>query len=301
MKSFWHPVSSVFLPDPAVLATPVLLKLMLQGEEETELLYAGDRMWPAIYHGDRITVRAVVKDVNPGSVVLCILNGIPDVLRVIDRTGRSLQLCGDSSGDDPVRADAGSILGVVDRPSRSVSTRSRQMTRLRLDLREVFRTWDRKVAGEQADPSGTVQQKYEYQAPFYVGASSEEIDPVFLERVRQNIPAGGSILVAGCGVGTECFGLAREGWKVKGLDFSEAMIRHAEQQAGVNGLGATFEIGDLRDFHQPVCSLDAVLFTYDVYSFIPTWKASKTMTKITLGIWCFLRSFISLGLGSLRL
>jgi SAM-dependent methyltransferase len=50
------------------------------------------------------------------------------------------------------------------------------------------------------------------------------------------------------------------------------MIHHAEQQAGKNRLAASFEVGDLRTCHQPVCSLDAVLFAHDVYSFIPTWK-----------------------------
>jgi SAM-dependent methyltransferase len=281
MKSFWHPISAVFLPDPTVLASPALLKLVLKGEGQTELLYAGDRMWPAIYHGDRVTVRPVAKDLEPGAVVLCDLNGVPDILRVVHLSGSSLRLCGDSSCDDPVQVGVDAVLGIVDRPSRTVSPRSRQGSRLRLNLREVFRTWDHETGGDEDDPTGTVRQKYEYQAPFYVGASSEEIESALLERVRQEIPAGGSVLVAGCGVGTECFGLAREGWKVKGLDFSETMIQHAEKQARQNGLAVSFEVGDVRICHQPVCSLDAVLFAHDVYSFIPTWKErAETLESI---------------------
>ena len=71
MAFFWHPLSTVLLTQPPCLATPVLLRMLLAAEGSAELLYAGDRMWPALSHGDCVTVGPpVAEEVKAGSVVV---------------------------------------------------------------------------------------------------------------------------------------------------------------------------------------------------------------------------------------
>jgi 2-polyprenyl-3-methyl-5-hydroxy-6-metoxy-1,4-benzoquinol methylase len=74
----------------------------------------------------------------------------------------------------------------------------------------------------------------------------------------------------GSGSGRECFALAREGFVVTGLDFAPAMVERARAGARRRGLAVEFRLGDVRSEALPDAPFDAVLFTYDVYSFLPT-------------------------------
>src|SRR5262249_57315937 len=86
---FWAPQSAVFVADPTALATPTLLALLLKGGSPVTLIYAGDRMEPAIRHGQRVVVDPVRGGEAPasGAVVLARLGGIPDLLRVEGASG----------------------------------------------------------------------------------------------------------------------------------------------------------------------------------------------------------------------
>jgi SAM-dependent methyltransferase len=57
---------------------------------------------------------------------------------------------------------------------------------------------------------------------------------------------------------------------VTGIDFSREMIARARHQAEQLGLSVTFEAADLRDCRVAPGSLGGVVFTYEVYSFLPT-------------------------------
>ena len=50
MSCFWHPLSTILLADPRCYASAVVLRMLLDSEGETRLIYAGDRMWPALAH-----------------------------------------------------------------------------------------------------------------------------------------------------------------------------------------------------------------------------------------------------------
>jgi hypothetical protein len=54
VRPFWHPLSSVDLSDPPSFATPVLIRLFARAPEGLALRYAGDRMWPAVRHGQPV-------------------------------------------------------------------------------------------------------------------------------------------------------------------------------------------------------------------------------------------------------
>ncbi len=280
MRPIWHPVSSVFMPDPPVLVTPVLINLLLRSGTGDELVYAGDRMWPALRHGSRVQVLPPTGESRPGQMVLCNLHGVVDILRVKEVRGGALILAGDADAGPTIRILPDQILGVVDRADVPVSGLRRNLARQFLDLMEMFRTWNE----PNDDPSDSILSKYDYQAPFYADMPGDGIEPELLQWIRTEAPPGGKILVAGCGAGRECIALALSGYKVVGIDFSPGMIRLAEKAAADRKLDVRFKVADLRTHGEPVCSLDAVLFTYDVYSFIPT--AGERVTVLTdIGNW----------------
>ncbi len=114
-----------------------------------------------------------------------------------------------------------------------------------------------------------MQLKYETQAPFYARDLTEEVlRAPLLRALRERVPPGGRVLVAGSGSGHECLQLAGQGWKIVGVDFSPAMIALARSRA--SGLpDVEYRRADLRDHEEPAGSLDAVVFTYECYSFVP--------------------------------
>jgi hypothetical protein len=65
------------------------------------------------------------------------------------------------------------------------------------------------------------------------------------------------------------------GYEVLGIDFSPRMVEAARVAAKARGSTAVFVVGDLREHAEPEGSLAAVVFTYDVYSFIPTAAARR--------------------------
>lgn len=49
------------------------------------------------------------------------------------------------------------------------------------------------------------------------------------------LPPGAKVIDLGCGPGLYCTHFHREGWKVKGMDFSERSIAYAREQAAIHG------------------------------------------------------------------
>lgn len=267
MIPFWTPQSAVFVADPTALATRSLLSLLLRGGSPVSVIYAGDRMEPAIPHGGRVVVdpARAVPPAGPGAVVLALPGGIPDLLRVESVGTGSWRLRADADDAPGIELAADALLGVARLPSRRIGARARRARRMRLDLHEA-------LSGRPdpaPDPADTVRDKYDAQAPFYAGVESAAMTDALLSWVGERAAGGGRILVAGSGTGRECFVLAREGWDVAGVDFSSPMVELARKEAARLGLAATFTAADLRAHEEPRASLAAVYFTYDVYSFIP--------------------------------
>lgn len=272
MTGFWHPLSAVYLEAPRALASPAVLRLMLAGEGRAEIVYGGDRMWPAIRHGQSLIV-VPVPDSAPaeGDVVVAVDGGIPDVMRMAGSRGASAVTADADPG--PARAvTPRELLGRIDRVPRRRSWGGR-IARAWLDLREAV------VAGPDAlpDPARTVLEKYDEQAVHYGRPATDDLEPRLAARILERVPRGAKVVVAGSGAGREVFALERLGYDVTGVDFSPRMVEASRAEAARRGSSARFVQADLRSHDETAASLGAVVFTYDVYSFVPGRRAREAL------------------------
>jgi glycosyltransferase involved in cell wall biosynthesis/SAM-dependent methyltransferase len=73
----------------------------------------------------------------------------------------------------------------------------------------------------------------------------------FVEAIQTLLPEGGGVLEAGCGAGMQSLALARRGFDVTLLDFSEQALNQARRRFAHHGLEATFLLQDAFDHGQP--------------------------------------------------
>ncbi|MFZ5927747.1 MAG: class I SAM-dependent methyltransferase [Acidobacteriota bacterium] len=76
-----------------------------------------------------------------------------------------------------------------------------------------------------------------------------------------NLPAGVA-LDAGMGNGRNAIYLARKGWKVTGVDLSEAAVRRAREEAGRLKVEFEARVGDVEKMVLPRASYDLILCLY---------------------------------------
>ena len=266
MRPFWHALSAVLVDEPRVLATPGLVRMILASRGEADVVYAGDRMWPSLRHGTRVRVTAM-KEIAPqvGEVLLAAPGGVPDLLRVERVREGTVVLRGDADPVDRFAVQQPEILARARVPSRKRSAVSRILARNGLDLVEALRGGP----DPAADLAETVKAKYDAQAPFYEASASAGLDPALLAWFQESVAPGAAVLVAGSGTGREAFALASAGFRSRGIDAAPAMVAASRREAGRRGSEVRFDVADLRNHDEPPGSLDAVLFTYDVYSFLP--------------------------------
>jgi len=268
VRGFWHPVSAVYLDRPRVLASPAVLRLLMAGEGRADLVYAGDRMWPAVRHGQALVVSPVAASLpGAGELVLAVEGGIPDVLRLEVRRGHAA-LVADADPAAPRPVGRESLLGRIAPGSRRRAL-SGSIARAALDVYEAAAFGPDPVP----DPAVTVRLKYDDQAVHYDRVEDGALDPGLAARIAGRVPRGARVLVAGSGVGREAFALEAMGYQVAGVDFAQRMVDAAKAEATRRGSAATFAADDLRSHDVPAGSLAAVVFTYDVYSFVPDRRA----------------------------
>ncbi len=266
MKPFWHPISTTLIREPPCFATATLLRMLLSGSGALDLTYTGDRMWPSAKHGETLQAMPPAPDsLGEGTCVVALIGGIPEVLRIAEISGDAFTLVGDADPEPVVTVGLDEIVAVTQLPDSRPGPLTRKLRRLMLDLSEA---WSGRPDPSR-DPAATVLDKYESQAIFYSRAEGPAIEPGLLQTIADQIPRGADILVIGSGAGKECLALAEAGWKVTGVDFSSSMVELASQAASERGLDVRFETADIREYELPPASLGGVVFTYDVYSFLP--------------------------------
>lgn len=264
MKAMWHPLSAVFVPDPPMWATRIVLTMMLREGNPIEVLYAGDRMGSTLPHGTRVRVAPRHgTTLGRGDVVLSVA-GPPDLLRVETVEDGGVRVVADADPSAPERIRREDITAVAELRRRPSPRWVRAGRRWLLDLREAWS--GRPDAG--GDPSATVRSKYAAQAAFYASSEDHPLPEAVLDRIRRSVMPGGTLLVAGSGTGREAVQLAKAGYRVRGVDFAAEMVERAVALARTAGAAVEFVTEDLSRHREKNGSIDAVFFTYDVYSFL---------------------------------
>lgn len=269
MTWLWHPTSDVRLDDPPVPVGRTMISMLVRGGG-AELRYFGDRMWPTLRDEDRCTV-VPAEVVGPGTVVAVWLGSRLDILRVRTTSETHLVVGGDAETGAARRVPTSDVAGTLDVPRAIPTPGRRRLRRLRLDLAEA-----RVRLEERDDTSGTsmsVLEKYDYQAGQYSDAGAGRLTDDVLEALDRWTNTGARVLVVGSGTGAECFQLADRGLRPSGLDFSPEMTAIATENARTCPVPVRFTTADVTVHDEPARSLDAVFFTYSVYSFVRTRDA----------------------------
>lgn len=89
----------------------------------------------------------------------------------------------------------------------------------------------------------------------------------------------GSVLVLGSGGGREAIGLAKLGYKVVGIDSSEALIAASRKFARAEGVDIDFRPGDFIQVEPVGEKFDYCLLSCIMYSVVPTGKMRAEMLK----------------------
>lgn len=194
-------------------------------------------------------------------MVLATVESIPDLLRVEAVEDGRLLLRADADPQIGRWVERAAVIAIADLPRRRVLPGLRVLRRIAIDVREAW------LGHAEAADGTDVQSKYETQAPFYAVAGATAAPDLLARATSAFLPAG-RVLVAGSGVGTECFALAACGFEVSGLDFAPAMIAEARAEAERRHLSIHFVEADLLAHREPPGSLAGIFFTYDVYSFL---------------------------------
>lgn len=96
--------------------------------------------------------------------------------------------------------------------------------------------------------------------------------------LRTHSPNAKSILELGCGTGLHAIGLAKDGFKVYGVDLSEWMLNKAKSR-DLQNLDVQFQLGDVRYFSSPQ-KFDAILSLFHVVSYQNTNQDLKGTLRV---------------------
>jgi SAM-dependent methyltransferase len=266
VKPLWFPTSALLDAELDCWASPVMLRFPLAAGGPVTVRYVGDRMWPAFVHGELIEVSPADDPPGRGDVVVVDIDGRVELWRVAANDADHLHLVADADPEPPFEVPSSGLIGVVvGHRLKPPSPTRRALRRARLDLAESWRGGPGQVG------AASVLEKYDSQAEGYAAHALEPTTPDWNAAIGRHLGSTGRVVVVGCGAGKECFALERAGFEVHGVDFSTKMVRLAERIAAEAGVGgAVFHVADANGFDPPDGRVDGVLFTPDVYSFVPT-------------------------------
>lgn len=279
MIPLWFPMSALLDGEIDCWASPATVRLPLVAGSPVRLRYLGDHMWPVFTHGQSIEVVPLGTEISPGDVVVASSAGQVELWRVSRATDDGLWVCGDAGVDRPARLARADALGVV-RTTRTVPGRLRRCGRRAwLECLEA-------LTPRFAQTAETVRDKYDMQAEAYAMHGVKEPAAEWCEAIRRHLGESGRVLVVGSGAGQECHALAGMGFECLGIDFSANMIAQSERLAREAALdGVCFRQADIRSFELAPRSLDGVLFTPDVYSFLPRARERiAVLRRIAVGL-----------------
>lgn len=255
-------------PDGPVVPAATLAVLLRRGA--LRLRYAGWGMEPGVPDGALLDVHGGAA-LRPGDLAICAREGWGDLLRLTaSEGGGRWRATLDAYPRSAFLVDAASILAVVRRVDGREPSRIAGILACRAGI-GALRMAIRRVASAPAWGAGatdTVVDKYALQVGQYREARQSNLAPEHFALLARRVPAGGSILVGGCGVGSEALHLAGHGYRVAGFDAAPAMVEAARALALESGIDARFAVADARRGDWPPGPWDAIYLTPLLYSFV---------------------------------
>lgn len=129
---------------------------------------------------------------------------------------------------------------------------------------------------------GFIKEYWENQAKQYQDSHSASWGDIYMinleiQNIGRFISVGDAVFDVGCGNGYSTFQLLDKGVKlIKGIDFSENMIRQANKRKSEMNLGdiISFDVGDIRDLKFEDALFD-VVYTTRVLINLPSWEEQK--------------------------
>jgi SAM-dependent methyltransferase len=254
------------------------LAFLLRGGRRLPLLYAGHGLEPWVRDGESIVAEASGA-IRPGTLVLCERGGWGDVLRAIAPAGGGGWFAIlDAFPRRRALVPPGTILGaIVDPPRARRASAGRLWAALGLGAARFACRRVQIAPDWEGDPADSVLAKYRTQVAGYSDAAGSNLSTAHLAAIAEHAPAGGDVLVLGCGAGGEVVHLARIGYRVTGVDALPEMVRAALQVAAKEGVVARFEVADLRGLPPHGARYHVIYMTPLLYSFV----AGRT-TRVTL-------------------
>jgi ubiquinone/menaquinone biosynthesis C-methylase UbiE len=98
-------------------------------------------------------------------------------------------------------------------------------------------------------------------------AFSQRMVPYLRQLFECHAMQGDTLVDLACGTGTVAIALAAEGWRVEGIDASQAMLVQARQKAGKQGLEIAWSQQDMRSF-TPAQPVHVVTCLYDSMNYM---------------------------------
>ncbi len=288
---------SVRLAPGGLFVPAATLRVLLRNGRRQELLMSGFAMEPALRDGATIGVRGGVAP-RAGDLVLCDRGGWGDLVRLVGREGEGVWRAAlDAFPMRPTRVAGERILGVVATADGETTAGKPVAAGREAGWATRWIVWPgagilrAPVAGgrffwrriERAPGFGdragaSVQEKYRQQVGGYAAQHDSpsqgneprrsNLDADLLAILGDRVPRGGSILVAGCGTGSEAVHLAGLGYHVTAFDILPQMVDAARAAAARAGLRLEVLAADLCRLDLPGRRFDAAYLTPLLYSFI---------------------------------
>ncbi len=255
------------------LVPAATLRVLLKKSGRLQIIFTGDTWRP--WFGDGAVLRLDAhRAPRTGDLALCDASGWGDIRRLVRRTGDGgwLTALDPEPGAREIvpatgvlavvegRLGAGGPLGAI------VSGGFPFWSRLAAGLHGTVKAIGSPAFGDEA--SASVGNKYGSQVESYSEMIGNPPGEELRRLLSRRFPAGGSILVAGCGAGSEVLHLARAGYRVTGFDVLEGMIRAARTHAAAAGIQAELLQADMADLDLAGRRFDGVYITPLVYSFV---------------------------------
>jgi SAM-dependent methyltransferase len=243
------------------------MRVLLGRRGHLEILVAGHGMEPAVKDGEMVTV-ASGREPAVGDVLLCDCKGWCDLLRARRRTPGGEWVVGlDAYPRRHAVIGSDRCLGVVGR-ARVRTFASHLLAAMGLGAMRF--AWRRVQTAAVSVPEECwgVGEKYRQQVGEYREVHASNLTDEHIGLLRRHVPAGGEVLVGGCGAGGEVVHLARLGWRVTGFDLLPEMIEAARAVVSDARAEARLFVADLRTVDLWERRFDAIYLTPLLYSFI---------------------------------